>query len=162
MRIDAHQHFWRYSPAEYPWISPAMQRLATDYLPPALEAAAAPVGIDGSVAVQARQTVEESRWLLELAAANPFIRGVVGWVDLRAPRVGEQLAVLAADPKESMVEMGIAGVCGKKLVLVTAFDGVSQEAQKYIRDRLLSLSAKSLDMGHISEWPAAVVEALIQ
>lgn len=99
MRIDAHQHFWRYSPAEYPWISPEMQRLATDYLPPALEAAAAPVGIDGSVAVQARQTVEESRWLLELAAANPFIRGVVGWVDLRAPRVGEQLAVLAADPK---------------------------------------------------------------
>jgi L-fuconolactonase len=99
MRIDAHQHFWRYSPAEYPWISPEMQRLATDYLPPALEAVAAPVGIDGSVAVQARQTVEESRWLLELAAANPFIRGVVGWVDLRAPRVGEQLAVLAADPK---------------------------------------------------------------
>ena len=99
MRIDAHQHFWRYSPAAYPWISPEMQRLATDYLPPALEAVAAPVGIDGSVAVQARQTVEESRWLLELAAANPFIRGVVGWVDLRAPRVGEQLAVLAADPK---------------------------------------------------------------
>jgi L-fuconolactonase len=99
MRIDAHQHFWRYSPAEYPWISPEMQRLATDYLPPAIEAVAAPVGIDGSVAVQARQTVEESRWLLELAAANPFIRGVVGWVDLRAPRVGEQLAVLAADPK---------------------------------------------------------------
>jgi L-fuconolactonase len=99
MRIDAHQHFWRYSAAEYPWIAGGMERLAQDYLPGDLEAAAAGAAIEGSVAVQARQTVEESRWLLELAAVNPFIRGVVGWVDLRSPHVGEELAVLAADPK---------------------------------------------------------------
>ena len=99
MRIDAHQHFWRYSAAEYPWIATGMERLARDYLPGDLEAAAAAAAIDGSVAVQARQTLAESRWLLELAAAKAFIRGVVGWVDLRSPRVGEDLAVLAADPK---------------------------------------------------------------
>jgi L-fuconolactonase len=99
MRIDAHQHFWRYSQAEYPWIAPGMERLARDYLPTDLMAASAPAGIDGSVAVQARQTVAESRWLLELAAAEPFIRGVVGWVDLRSPRVADELVRLAAEPK---------------------------------------------------------------
>jgi len=50
------------------------------------------------VAVQARQSVAESRWLLDLAAAHPFVRGVVGWVDLRSDRVGDDLSALAADP----------------------------------------------------------------
>ena len=99
MTIDAHQHFWIYSQAEYPWIGPGMDRLARDYLPTDLEAVARPLGIAGSVAVQARQTLAESHWLLELAAANPFIKGVVGWVDLRSPTVADDLAQLAADPK---------------------------------------------------------------
>ena len=74
MRIDAHQHFWRYSAAEYPWIGPGMERLARDYLPadlaPLLEAG----GIAGCVAVQARQSLEETRWLLELADGHGFER----------------------------------------------------------------------------------------
>lgn len=96
MRIDSHQHFWRYSPAEYPWIQPSWP-LRRDFLPadlaPELEAA----GIDGCVAVQARQTMEETRWLLELAGANPWIRGVVGWVDLCSPSADAQLAQFVAD-----------------------------------------------------------------
>jgi L-fuconolactonase len=76
-----------------------MERLARDYLPADLAAVARPAGIAGSVAVQARQLLAESRWLLTLAAAEPFIRGVVGWVDLRSPRVAEDLAPLAADPR---------------------------------------------------------------
>jgi L-fuconolactonase len=99
MNIDAHQHFWRYAPADYPWIGAGMERLARDYLPADLAAVARPAGIAGSVAVQARQSLAESRWLLTLAAAEPFIRGVVGWVDLRSPRVAEDLAPLAADPR---------------------------------------------------------------
>jgi L-fuconolactonase len=99
MNIDAHQHFWRYAPADYPWIGAGMERLARDYLPADLAAVARPAGIAGSVAVQARQLLAESRWLLTLAAAEPFIRGVVGWVDLRSPRVAEDLAPLAADPR---------------------------------------------------------------
>lgn len=98
MRIDAHQHFWTYSAAEYPWIGPGMERLARDYLPPDLAPLVAAEGIDGSVAVQARQSVAESRWLLELAAAHPLVKGVVGWVDLRSDRVGDDLRVLAANP----------------------------------------------------------------
>ena len=99
IRIDAHQHFWTYSAAEYPWIAPGMERLAADHLPADLEAVARPEGIAGSVAVQARQSLAESRWLLELADRHPFIRGVVGWVDLRAAGVADDLATLAAHPR---------------------------------------------------------------
>jgi L-fuconolactonase len=98
MHIDSHQHFWNYSAAEYPWIAPGTP-LERNWLPADLEAAAAPLGVQGSVAVQARQSLEESRWLLELAAQSPFIKGVVGWVDLRSDRVEEELAPLAANPK---------------------------------------------------------------
>jgi L-fuconolactonase len=99
MQIDSHQHFWRYSAEEYPWIGAGMERIARDFLPVDLEAVAQPHGIGGSVAVQARQSLEESRWLLELADADPFVRGVVGWVDLRDPDVANQLEPLAAHPR---------------------------------------------------------------
>jgi len=95
MRIDAHQHFWNYSAAEYPWIGAGMERLARDYSPADLAAVAGPLGVTGSVAVQARQSLEETRWLLGLADDNPFIRGVVGWVDLRSERVAEEITLLA-------------------------------------------------------------------
>ncbi len=98
MRIDAHQHFWNYSVAEYPWIGAGLERLARDYLPSDLEPLLAAKQIDGSVAVQARQSVEESLWLLALAKAHPLVKGVVGWVDLRSDRVGDDLRVLAANP----------------------------------------------------------------
>lgn len=99
MRIDAHQHFWSYSAAEYPWIGKGMERLAHDHLPADLAPLAAAEGIGGTVAVQARQSLEESRWLLELADANPLIRGVVGWVDLRSTHVEDQLRAFAEHPK---------------------------------------------------------------
>ncbi|MFM8292293.1 MAG: amidohydrolase family protein [Planctomycetia bacterium] len=91
MRIDSHQHFWRYSPAAYPWIGAGMERLARDHLPGDLGPLAAACGIGGTVAVQARQSLEEGRWLLDMADGDPLIRGVVGWVDLRSDRVAEQL-----------------------------------------------------------------------
>jgi L-fuconolactonase len=99
MKIDSHQHFWAYSADEYPWIGAGMERLARDYLPADLEAAATPEGVAGSVAVQARQSLAESRWLLDLARRHPFIRGVVGWVDLRGDRVADDLAALAPHEK---------------------------------------------------------------
>ena len=99
MRIDSHQHFWNYAAADYPWIGPGMERLARDHRPSDLAPLLAAEGIDGSVAVQARQSIEESRWLLGLAAAHPFVKGVVGWVDLRSDRVEDELRELAADPK---------------------------------------------------------------
>ncbi len=99
MRVDAHQHFWRYTPEEYGWISDGMAALRRDFLPPDLEPLLRAAGFDWCVAVQARQTLDETRWLLDLADAHPFIAGVVGWVDLCSPRVGEDLASLAGRRK---------------------------------------------------------------
>lgn len=99
MVIDAHHHFWGYDPAEYGWISDAMSVLKRDYLPDDLHREAAAAGVDGVVSVQARQTVDETRWLLELAAQNDFIRGVVGWVPLVSERVADDLARFTDRPK---------------------------------------------------------------
>lgn len=98
MRLDSHQHFWSYSEAEYPWMGEGMERLRRDHLPPDLKPLLDASGFDGCIAVQARQSWEETEWLLGLAREFPFIRGVVGWVDLRSPSVGESLSRLAADP----------------------------------------------------------------
>jgi L-fuconolactonase len=80
--IDAHHHLWKYSAAEYGWITPEMRVLRRDFLPEQLEELMHHFGIEGTVAVQARQTLEESSWLLSLAEKHPLIRGVVGWVPL--------------------------------------------------------------------------------
>jgi L-fuconolactonase len=82
--IDAHQHFWRYNAAEYGWIDDSMASLRRDFLPPDAKCEMDAAGVHGCVAVQARQTLDETRWLLDLARAFPFIRGVVGWIDLQA------------------------------------------------------------------------------
>lgn len=99
MRLDSHQHFWHYNPAEHVWMTGAMEALRRDYLPQELAPLLAQAGFDGTIAVQARQNLEETRWLLELAARHEFIKGVVGWVDLRSPEVDGQLERFAADPK---------------------------------------------------------------
>jgi L-fuconolactonase len=99
MHIDAHQHFWRYSPAEYEWIDDSMAVLRRNFLPRDLKPELKNNGFQGSVAVQARQTLEETRWLLDLAERSAWILGVVGWVDLRSPDVRSQLQALARNPK---------------------------------------------------------------
>src|SRR5277367_4995606 len=98
MRIDSHQHFWNYSPEEYPWIKPEWP-IRRRYLPDSLAVELESCQMDGCVAVQARQSLTESEWLLELADRSPFIKGVVGWVDLRAPDVAVQLKRFAGHPK---------------------------------------------------------------
>ncbi len=98
MKLDSHQHFWSYDEKQYPWI-PKGSLLHREWLPDDWAKAASKTGMDGSIAVQARQTLEESRWLLNLADHFPFIKGVVGWVDLRSERVNEQLAEFSRHPK---------------------------------------------------------------
>lgn len=99
MRIDAHQHFWRYDPAEYAWIDEGMSRLRRDFLPDEAKREMAAAGFTACVAVQVRQTPEETRWLLALADEHPFIVGVVGWVDLQSPDVGAALGEASRHPK---------------------------------------------------------------
>ena len=85
-RIDAHHHLWRYSAQEYGWIDESMAALRRDFLPTDLKAAMTSAGIDGTIAVQARQSLDETRWLLDMADTTDAIRGVVGW----APIAGEE------------------------------------------------------------------------
>ena len=98
-RIDAHQHFWRYDPAEHAWMTEEMAAIRRDFVPEDLKPLLDQLGFGGSVAVQARQNVEETRWLLELAGRYEFIRGVVGWVDLRSPELPRQLERFAGERK---------------------------------------------------------------
>jgi L-fuconolactonase len=102
--LDAHQHFWRYDPfqrydlLQYPWIPP-QSALARDWLPRDLAALQQPLGLQGSIAVQARQSVAESNWLLGLADADDRVQGVVGWVNLQAENVADDLERLDRHPK---------------------------------------------------------------
>jgi L-fuconolactonase len=99
MRIDSHQHFWRYVASEYPWIDDRLQMLRRDFLPADLKPLLERLGFDGSIAVQARQSFEETEWLLRLAEENSFVKGVVGWVDLRASDIGDRLRCYVDRPK---------------------------------------------------------------
>ena len=98
MKIDAHQHFWRYHPVEHAWIGDDMAGLKRDYLPEDLQPELRAAGFDGCVAVQASGSEAETRFLLDLAERHPFVRGVVGWVDLRAEDAADRLAHFARNP----------------------------------------------------------------
>ncbi len=99
MKIDTHQHFWKYNDRDYVWMTAGMDKLRKDHLPTDLLPFIGAADISATVAVQARQCLEESAWLLQLADEHPFIRAVVGWVDLSSERVVEQLEQLAQHPK---------------------------------------------------------------
>src|ERR1051325_1096929 len=91
MRLDSHMHFWRYTAVEYAWIDSTMAPLQRDFMPDDAQREMQRAGMDTCVAVQVRQTLEETRWLLALADQYPFIAGVVGWVDLKGADVDAQI-----------------------------------------------------------------------
>ncbi|MHC4623443.1 MAG: amidohydrolase family protein [Planctomycetota bacterium] len=99
MKIDTHQHFWKYNERDYGWMGPGMESLKQDRLPADLAGLLKKTGIDGTVAVQARQCLEETEFLLRLADENHFIKGVVGWFDLRSPQLEVQLESFCYHPK---------------------------------------------------------------
>ncbi|HEV8428438.1 MAG TPA: amidohydrolase family protein [Pyrinomonadaceae bacterium] len=97
--IDSHQHFWQVGRFDYPWMSSDLGILYRDYLPDDLAPILRVNRVDKTVLVQASNSVAESRWLLDLANANSFIAGVVGWVDLMGPEINTHLDELCADRK---------------------------------------------------------------
>jgi L-fuconolactonase len=98
-RLDAHQHFWRYRAQDYPWIDERHGALRRDFSPHDLKPLLDQHGIAGCIAVQARQSLDETDTLLALAEQHPWIVGVVGWVDLRAPDLERQLEQRAESEK---------------------------------------------------------------
>lgn len=97
--IDSHHHFWHYTAEDYGWIPPEWSRIKRDFLPADLAAEIATAGVDGVITVQARQSLEETEWILGLAGQHAFIRGVVGWVPLIDPAIEVHLDRFAASPK---------------------------------------------------------------
>jgi L-fuconolactonase len=99
MKIDAHQHFWRYDPQRDSWITPEMAILRRDFLPADLAGELRSSGVQGCVAVQADQSEAETAFLLQLADRHPEIAGVVGWVDLRSNELSGRLEYFSRFPK---------------------------------------------------------------
>lgn len=99
MRIDCHQHFWKYNTADYIWMSDVHRVIQRDFLPDDLQPLLDAKSIDGTIAVQARQTLEETDFLLGLATHHPMIKGVVGWIPLCDPQVENYLAQYADQKK---------------------------------------------------------------
>jgi L-fuconolactonase len=97
LKLDSHQHFWKYSDAEYGWIDDSALR--RDFLPDDLHKELKGAGLDGAISVQARQTLAETEWLLTLADQNAFLKGVVGWVPLTSPSVERDIEKFAARRK---------------------------------------------------------------
>lgn len=97
-RIDSHQHFWTYNETDYVWMGPRHAPIRRDFMPKDLAPLLQKAGFDGSVAVQARQTIAETEWLLQLARTSELVFGVVGWLDLCASDIPEQIDTYAGDP----------------------------------------------------------------
>ncbi|KAF2507244.1 amidohydrolase family protein [Flavobacterium foetidum] len=98
-RIDSHQHFWKFDPVRDSWIDETMQNIQRDFLPEDLEPLLSANEFEGCVAVQASQSEEETNFLLDLASKNDFIKGVVGWIDLRNENIEERLQFFANQKK---------------------------------------------------------------
>ncbi|HAM72146.1 MAG TPA: amidohydrolase [Verrucomicrobiales bacterium] len=99
MRLDAHQHFWNLAQFPHPWITPELPALRRDFGPADLKPHLERHSLDGSILVQTFSSLEESRFFLSLATQHPWIRGVVAWVDLTDPDVGETVEALQEHPK---------------------------------------------------------------
>jgi L-fuconolactonase len=120
-RIDAHQHFWLYQPERDAWITDDMAVIRRDFLPEDLQPLLEQHGFDGCVVVQSDQTEAENGFQLVNAAENDFVRGVVGWVDLRADDVAERLDYCRQFPKLKGFRHVLQGEADRALMLTPAF-----------------------------------------
>jgi L-fuconolactonase len=183
LKIDAHVHFWRYRADQYGWIDDSMAALRRDFLPDDARREMAMAGVDACVAVQARQALEETQWLLDLAATHPFIVGVVGWVDLQADDLAAQIESFAGHPKLVGIRHIVQSEPDDRFLLKPAFcRGVSmledldlsydiliyprhlraaaEFASRFKRQRFVldHLAKPDIRSGELHEWAAGIRE----
>ena len=160
-RIDSHQHFWKYDAREYGWIDERMGVLRRDFLPADLEPPMRAAGFDACVAVQARHSLDETAWLLDLADRAPFVAGVVGWVDLCSPEARAQLQRFAKHPKLVGVRHIVQGEPDDRFML----SGLVTEAdwKRWTADQLrpyLDVAFECFGPGRLmigSDWPVCTL-----
>ncbi len=131
MKIDSHHHFWKYDPLEYAWMDASMVDIQRDFLPCHLQREIADTAVNGVVTVQARQTVDETQWLLDLANENDFIKGVVGWVDLVSPRLGVELERFGAHTMLKSVRHVVHDEADDNFILRDDFNRGIRELKKH-------------------------------
>jgi L-fuconolactonase len=131
MKIDAHQHFWIFDPVRDNWIDDSMAAIRRDFLPADLKPILDKHYFDGCIAVQADQSNAETAFLLKLATENDFIKGVVGWVDLRAQNIEEQLADYNSSTKLKGFRHVLQGEADRALMLKPAFMHGIKELERY-------------------------------
>ena len=131
MIIDSHHHLWKYNAADYGWMDDTMAILKQDYLPADLEKQLSGSNVTDTIVVQARQTLEETRWLLKLAKENSFIRGVVGWVDLRSDSLTDELNEFSDETKLAGVRHVIHDEADDDFMLRPAFIRGIEKLLKY-------------------------------
>ena len=98
MIVDAHHHFWDPATADYPWLTDDLAPIRRAFGPADLEPELLAAGVDATVLVQTRSSLEETVDFLAVAGETPFVRGVVGWVDLAQPDVDDAIAELRGGP----------------------------------------------------------------
>ena len=128
-KIDAHQHFWKFDPVRDAWIDDKMKVLQRDFFPEDLAAILDENGVDGCVVVQADQSETETQFLLELAAENAIVKGVVGWIDLVADNVEDRLAYYAQNSFFKGVRHIAQGEADDFLLRSDVQQGIGQLAQ---------------------------------
>ncbi len=127
MIVDAHHHFWKYNSTEYDWIDDTMKSIRKDFLPDDLEKTIVTAGVDAVVSIQARQSIEETEWLLQLADKNDFIKGVVGWLPIMHADFSLYLEKFKVNKKLVGLRHVIQGEPDDKFILGNMFNrGIEQ------------------------------------
>ncbi|WP_183572365.1 amidohydrolase family protein [Mucilaginibacter sp. X5P1] len=121
LRIDSHQHFWKYDPVEYDWIDDSMAVIRKDFLPGDLEPVLKSNGFDGCIIVQSHQSEQENDFQLANADNYNFIKGVVGWVDLQSANIGERLTYYNQFEKMKGFRHVLQGEPQRDMMLQSAF-----------------------------------------
>ena len=131
MVIDSHHHYWQYNPTEYDWIDDSMKAIRKDFLPNDLSDTIQKAGIEGVVTVQARQSFEETEWLIGMANQNQFMKGVVGWFPLIDMNIESYLERFSSEKKLKGVRHVIQGESDPDFILRTDFNRGISLLKKY-------------------------------
>ncbi|OOQ61733.1 amidohydrolase family protein [Mucilaginibacter pedocola] len=172
LKIDSHQHFWKYHPVKDAWITDDMAVIQRDFYPGDLQPVLKEHGIDGCIAVQADQSEAETDFLVGLACNNPFVKGVVGWVDLRADNLDERLKyyktqepvkgfrhILQAEPGEFMLEEKFMRGIGKLNEYGFTYDVlITHEQLPYAEKLVAALQQQKFVIDHLAKPPIKAQE----
>jgi L-fuconolactonase len=155
LKIDSHQHFWKYEDSMSDWITADMSVLRRDFMPNDLEPILKGSGIDGCVVVQVNQSLEENAFQLANATGNDYVKGVVGWVDLQAANISEQLSELSLHQKMKGFRHILQGEADRALMLKPAFlSGIAAlEKHNYSYDILIYPDQLQFVPDLVSQFP---------